>query len=63
MRPSMILEAHAADRARDDAMAGNRCAIVTDHPADLVEVHSPSRGSVDVHGLTVERCPPAPAMG
>ena len=30
---------------------------------DLVEVHPPSRGSVDLGGLTVERCPPAPAMG
>jgi hypothetical protein len=58
---------HAADlnryRARGYRMAGNRIAIVTDHPEDLVEVHPPSRGSVDLGGLSVERCPPAPAMG
>ena len=50
-------------RARGYAMAGNRIAIVTDQPADLVEVHPPSRGKVDLDGLTMERCPPAPAMG
>ena len=49
-------------RARGYAMAGNRIAIVTDHPEDLIEVHPPSRGKVDLGGLTVERCPPAPAM-
>ena len=49
-------------RARGYAMAGNRIAIVTDQPEDLVEVHPPSRGQVDLGGLTVERCPPAPAM-
>ena len=58
---------HAADlaryRARGYAMAGNRIAVVTDHPEDLVEVHPPSRGKVDLGGLTVERCPPAPVMG
>ncbi|MGD9938008.1 MAG: hypothetical protein AB7S61_11125 [Methanoregulaceae archaeon] len=50
-------------RARGYAMAGNRIAVVTDHPEDLVEVHPPSRGKVDLGGLTVERCPPAPVMG
>lgn len=44
-------------------MRGNRIAIVTDHDADLIEVHSPSRGRVDLGGLTVERCPPMMAMG
>ena len=48
-------------RARGYSMAGNRIAIATDHrPADLVEVHPPSQGKVDLGGLTVERCPPAP---
>ena len=50
-------------QARGYAMAGNRIAIATDHPADLVEVHPPSRGKVDLGGLTVERCPPVPATG
>ena len=50
-------------RARGYAMAGNRIAIVTDHDADLIEVHPPSQGSVDLGGLTVERHPPRPAMG
>ena len=50
-------------RARGYAMTGNRIAIVTDQPEDLVEVHPPSRGKVDLGGLTVERCPPRPAMG
>ena len=50
-------------RARGDAMAGNRCVIVTDYPDDLVDVHPPSRGIVGLGGLTVERCPPGPAMG
>ncbi len=58
---------HAADleryRARGYRMVNNRIDIVTDHPEDLVEVHRPSRGLVDLGGLTVERCPPAPAMG
>jgi hypothetical protein len=40
-------------------MAGNRIAIVPDYDADLIDVHPPSRGSVDMGGLTVERCPPA----
>ena len=44
-------------------MVNNRIDIVTDHLEDLVEVHPPSRGSVDLGGLTVERCPPVPAMG
>ena len=46
-------------RARGYRMVNNRIAIVT----DLVEVHPPSRGSVDLGGLTVERCPPAPSVG
>ena len=58
---------HAGDleryRARGYRMVNNRIHIVTDHDADLVEVHPPSRGSVDLGGLTLERCPPAPAMG
>jgi hypothetical protein len=44
-------------------MKGNRIAIVTDNDADLIEVHPPSRGKVDLSGLTVEGCPPTPAMG
>ena len=59
--------AHAADleryRARGYRMAGNRITVVTDHPEALVEVHEPSRGTVDLGGLTVERCPPALARG
>ena len=54
---------HVADlkryQARGYRMAGNRIAVVTDHPEDLVEVHPPSRGTIDLSGLTVERCPPA----
>ena len=50
-------------RARGYAMEGNRIAVVTDHEADLIEVHPPSRGSVDLGGLTVERCSPVPATG
>ena len=57
---------HAADparyRARGYAMAGNRCAIVTDHDADLVEVYPLSRGKVDLSGLTVERLPAGPSF-
>ncbi|MEN6342951.1 MAG: hypothetical protein ABFC89_10385 [Methanospirillum sp.] len=49
-------------RARGYRMVSNRIDIVTDHDADLVEVHPPSRGTVDLGGLTVERCPPRPAM-
>ena len=48
-------------RARGYAMRNNRIAIVTDHDADPLEVHRSSRGSVDLGGVTVERCPPAPA--
>ncbi|HOT94898.1 MAG TPA: hypothetical protein PK089_06890 [Methanoregulaceae archaeon] len=52
--------AHAAEleryRARGYAMAGNRIAVVTDHPGEVVEIHPPSRGTVDPGGLTVERC-------
>lgn len=49
--------------ARGYQMAGNRFAIVTDHDADLIEVHPPSRGSVDLDGLVVEYYPQVPAMG
>jgi len=44
-------------------MKGNRIRIVTYYPRDLIEVHPPSRGSVELGGITVERCPPVPAMG
>jgi hypothetical protein len=44
-------------------MKENRIAIIIDDDADLIEIHPPSRGEVDLGGLTVERCPPAPAMG
>lgn len=58
---------HAVNLARYHArgyrMAGNRIRLVTDHPEDLVDVDPPSFGSVDLGGLTVERCPPAPVMG
>ena len=50
-------------RARGYRMVNNRIVIMTDHTEDLVEVHPPSRGKVDLSGLVVERCPPAPAMG
>ena len=50
-------------RARGYVMAGNRIVIVTDREQDLVEVHPPSRGKVDLGGVTIERCPPAPAVG
>ncbi len=63
----MDAPSHAADlaryRARGYRMAGNRIDIVTDSPRDLVEEHALSRGKVDLGGLTVERCPPAPATG
>ena len=50
-------------QARRYAMKNNRIAIVIDHPEDLLEVHRSSRGSVELGGVTIERCPPAPAMG
>jgi hypothetical protein len=50
-------------RARGCRMVGNRIAVVTDYPKDLVDIYPPSRGTVDLGGLTVERYPPAPAMG
>ena len=50
-------------RARGYRMVNNRFNIITDHDADLIEMHPPSRGKVDLGGLTVERYPPAPAMG
>lgn len=39
-------------RARGYAMTGNRITVSTDRPEDLVEVHPPSRGKVDMGGLT-----------
>ncbi len=55
---------HAADleryRARGYAMKGNRIGIVADRDTDAIEVHPPSRGSVDLGGVTIERCPPVP---
>ncbi len=63
----MDAPSHAEDlkryRARGYAMRNNRIRLVTDRPQSVVEVHPPSRGSVDLGGLTVERCPPAPATG
>ena len=50
-------------RARGYAMKGNRIAIVTDRPMEVVEVHPPSVNSVDMAGVTVEYYPPRPAMG
>ena len=50
-------------RTRGYRMAGNRIAIVTDHDADPVDVHPPSRGMVDLGGLTVARYPSAPVVG
>ena len=49
-------------RARGYRMVNNRIDIVTDHTEDLVDVHPPSRGSVDLGGVTVERCPPWPLL-
>lgn len=60
----MDAPSHAEDleryRARGYAMRGNRAAVVTDNPEDLVEVHPPSRGLVNLGGVTLERWPPAP---
>ena len=42
-------------RARGYVMAGNRIAIVTDQPEDLVEVHPPLRWKVDLGWLMLER--------
>ena len=39
-------------------MAGNRIAVVTDHTEDMVALHPPSHGSVDLGGLTVDRIAP-----
>ncbi|MEN6516753.1 MAG: hypothetical protein ABFC38_01005 [Methanospirillum sp.] len=50
-------------RARDNAMTGNRIAVVTDRPMEVVEVHGPSVHSVEMAWVTVEYCPPRPAMG
>ncbi|MEN6518859.1 MAG: hypothetical protein ABFC38_11905 [Methanospirillum sp.] len=44
-------------------MAGTRIRIVTGRSMDAVEVHPPSANSVDLSGVTVECCPPHPAMG
>ncbi len=49
-------------RARGYRMVNNRIDIVTDHSKDLVEVHPPSRGAVDLGELTLERCPPVPVI-
>jgi hypothetical protein len=49
-------------RARGYVMRNNRIAILTDNDVDVIEIHPPSRGTVDLGGLSVERCPPAPAM-
>ncbi len=58
---------HAADlaryRARGYAMQGNRIALVVDRPQSVVEVHGPSANSVNMAGVTVEYCPPRPAVG
>ncbi|KAF5041371.1 hypothetical protein DSECCO2_523670 [anaerobic digester metagenome] len=50
-------------RALGYAMAGNRCAIVTARPEEMIEVYPPSRRMVDLGGVTVERCPPFSAIG
>ena len=50
-------------RARGYTMRNNRIAIVTDRDTDVIDVHPPSRGSVDLDGVTIKRCPPAPAIG
>ncbi len=58
---------HVADlkryRARGYRMAGNRIRIVTDRPMEVLEVHPPSRRSVDLAGVTVEYYPPQPGDG
>jgi|GEM_PF-1340981 hypothetical protein len=63
-RTAVDAPGHIADleRYRDQGyrMAGNRIAVVTDHPVDLVGVHPPSHGAVDLGGLTGERSPPDP---
>jgi hypothetical protein len=50
-------------RALGYATTGNRIRIVTDHDADLIEAHPPSRGPVEMARVTIERCRPPPAMG
>ena len=47
-------------RARGYAMKGNRIAIVTDRPMEVVEVHPPSGNAVNMAGVTVEYSPPRP---
>jgi hypothetical protein len=44
-------------------VTGNRIAIVTDRPMDVVEAHGPSANAVTMTGVTAEYSPPAPAMG
>ncbi len=44
-------------RARGYRMAGNRIAVVTARDTDVIEVHPPSLGSVEMGGLSIERCP------
>jgi hypothetical protein len=41
----------------------NRIAVVTDRLEDLLGVHPPSCGMVDLGGMTIERCPLAPGTG
>ncbi len=50
-------------RARGYSMRDIRIAIVTDRPQSVVEVHPPSANSVTMARITVEYCPPKPAMG
>ncbi len=50
-------------RARGYSMKGNRIRLVTDRPMEVLEVHPPSRTSVEMDGVTVEYYPPRPAMG
>ncbi len=44
-------------------MKNNRIAVVADRSEDLVEVNPPSVNRVEMAGVTVEYCPPRPAMG
>lgn len=56
-------EQRELNRFQAFTMAGNGIAIITDRPADLVEVHPPSVNGVNMDGVTVEYYPPAPAVG
>ncbi|MEN6341982.1 MAG: hypothetical protein ABFC89_05425 [Methanospirillum sp.] len=44
-------------------MRNSRIRAVTDLPGEAVLVHPPSVNGVDMAGVTVEYCPPRPAMG